>query len=91
MSNAANSKIGALAFIQDRLQDPGIPAIARENTGRYFEHITRLAQNLRNLGMDRAQIDEHLLEIFKEYEQELAANINRIEAATQRRQIDEEI
>ncbi|NNE84377.1 MAG: hypothetical protein HKN28_10450 [Alphaproteobacteria bacterium] len=79
MSNDPKNKSGALAFIQDRLLDPDLSPEVRENTQRYFEHITRLDQDLRNVGMDGEKIDEHLLEIFEDYERELSASVKRVE------------
>jgi hypothetical protein len=88
MPTNEQSKTGAIAFIQDRLLTPNLSPEVRENTQHYYEHITRLDQNLRNIGMEREQIDEHLLEIFEQYERELNASLERLEAADVDRQLD---
>ncbi len=89
MPSNPKSEAETLSFIQERLQDPDTPAVVKKNIRRHHENLTHLAQNLRNLGMDHAQIDEHVIEIFKEYERELAANIGRIKAASHGRPLDE--
>jgi hypothetical protein len=89
MPSHLKDEVETLSFIQERLQDPDLPALVQKNVRRHHENLSRLAQNLRNLGLDHEQIDEHVIEIFKEYERELAANIGRIKAASHGRRLDE--
>ena len=89
MPHKPKNEAEALVSIQQRLKDPATPPIVRANIRRHHEVLTRIAHNLRNLGMDHEQIDEHVVELFEEYERELAANIGRIKAAQLSRRLDE--
>ncbi len=89
MPHNPKNEVEALASIQQRLKDPATPPIVRANIRRHHEILTHMAQNLRSLGMDHEQIDEHVVELFAEYERELAANIGRIKAAQLSRRLEE--
>ncbi len=68
----------ALEIVQEHMCDSGLPSEAHASIRQHYENLTRLTQNLKELGMDQQQIDDHVLEIFREYERKLAANIERI-------------
>ena len=76
-----------LEMIHGHMSNQSLPPEVQENFKRHHENLTRLADNLKNIGMDQQAIDGHVLEIFKEYERELAANIQRIKAAGETRRI----
>jgi hypothetical protein len=62
----------ALAQIKQKLDaTSGGPTIA-ESVRRHYEHLERLAANLRKLGMDERDIGEEILEVFKQYERALS-------------------
>lgn len=84
MSNDLKSGAEALVAIKERMEGQDMPPMVRENVRRNYENLSRLAGDLQNLGMGQEQIDEHVIEIFKEYERELASNIERIKAASDR-------
>ena len=71
----------SLTVVRDRMSDRALPLSIRANLKDHYENLERLAENLTKMGMDDAQIDTHVVEIFKEYERELAANIDRIRDA----------
>ena len=71
----------SLKVVRDRMSDHALPLSIRANLRDHYENLERLAENLTKVGMDDAQIDAHVVEIFKEYERELAANIDRIRDA----------
>ena len=83
MSSDLKSGAEALVAIRERMDDQDLPRMVRENVRRHYENLSRLAGDLQNLGMGQEQIDDHVIEIFKEYERELASNIERIKAASQ--------
>lgn len=68
----------ALEVVQEHMNDSGLPPEAHASVRQHYENLTRLTQNLKGLGMDQQQIDDHVLHIFREYERKLAANIERI-------------
>jgi len=72
----------ALTTIKRRLAatDPG-PAV-RESIKRHYEHLESLAANLRKVGIDGREIDEHIMLVFREYERELSSYLNSLPSAT---------
>jgi hypothetical protein len=50
----------------------------RENVERHTANLASLAENLRKLGIEGCEIDEHVTGIFDEYRRELSRNIQRI-------------
>ena len=82
MSSDLKSNAETLVVFKDRMEGQDLPPMVRENVRRHYENLSRLAGDLQNLGMGQEQIDEHVIEIFKEYERELASNIERIKAAS---------
>ncbi|NNE82414.1 MAG: hypothetical protein HKN28_00425 [Alphaproteobacteria bacterium] len=88
MSNDLNSGAEALVVIKERMEDQDMPPKVRDNVRRHYENLLRLAGDLQNLGMGQEQIAEHVIEIFKEYERELASNIERIKAASHSGELD---
>ena len=50
----------------------------RENVERHTATLASLADNLRKLGIESCEIDEHVTGIFDEYRRELSRNIQRI-------------
>lgn len=70
-----------LEFIKDRMDNHKVVPHIHESFKQHYENLTRLSADLQKLGMEQQQIDEHVIEIFKEYERELAANIRRIDSA----------
>ena len=50
----------------------------RENVERHTTTLANLADNLRKLGIESCEIDEHVTGIFDEYRRELSRNIQRI-------------
>jgi hypothetical protein len=50
----------------------------RENVERHTATLASLADNLRKLGIESCEIDEHVTGIFEEYRRELSRNIERI-------------
>jgi hypothetical protein len=72
------SESGDVLHVIKGLLDTGEgDAVAQESFRRHYEHLEELAANLRRLGMDEHQIDENIMEIFKEYERELVSYITR--------------
>ncbi len=80
MHESPNSAVETFEIIEDRLRDETVPDEARENVQQHYDSLTRLANTLRELGMDQAKIDRHVIEIFAGYEKELLASIKRIKA-----------
>lgn len=81
MPNDSPAGAEILEFIKHRMDNQKVVPQIHESFKQHYENLTRLATDLQKLGMDQQQIDEHVSEIFKEYERELAANIRRIESA----------
>lgn len=81
MSNEDRAESVPFTVIQEHIDDESIPSSVRENLAQHYQHLSHLADNLKELGMDQHQIDNHVVEIFKEYERELEANIKRIRDA----------
>lgn len=81
MSSNSEIESKGLGEVEASLKDLDIPAAACESVKQHYENLASLTENLRRLGMEEAQIDEHVIEIFKEYVRELASNIERIEAS----------
>lgn len=81
MQNNPMSEVAAACSLKEKSQDESFPVQARENIKRHCDDLTRLADNLRKLGIDQEEIDGHVIEIFKGYERELLASIERIKAA----------
>lgn len=86
MSNADRTVSRPFRVIEDRLDKELMPISVRESLEQHHEHLSRLADDLKKLGMHQQQIDEHVVAIFREYECELEANIERIRAAEENRQ-----
>ena len=76
-----------MKIIQGHLSDQSLPMEAQENVHRHYEHLTQLADSLKDLGIDQQAIDEHVLEIFEEYKRELNTNIQRIKNAENARRV----
>lgn len=68
----------AFKAIQSRLDDPSLPPTVRENVEQHFESLISLAHNLKALGVEQAEIDHHVGEIYQKYEAALDMNISRI-------------
>ena len=68
----------ALLTIKRRLAASPNDAVLRESIGRHYEHLERLAGNLRALGMDDCDVDDNIMQVFHAYETELANYISRI-------------
>ena len=81
MSNSHRAKSDSLKIIQERMDEQSLPPVVRENFEKHYENLMRVAGDLERLGMDQQLIDDHVIEIFNEYERELAANIRRIKKA----------
>ena len=81
MSNIYRAKSESLKIIQGRMDAQTLPPSVRENFEKHYQNLLRVAGDLENLGMDQQQIDDHVIEIFNEYETELAANIRPIKEA----------
>lgn len=60
-----------LAAIKRRLDGTDDGTVAKESFRSHYRHLERLAANLRELGIDEAEIDEHVSLIFRQYEREL--------------------
>lgn len=60
-----------LAAIKRRLDGTDDGTVAKESFKSHYQHLERLAANLRELGIDEAEIDEHVSLIFRQYEREL--------------------
>ncbi len=60
----------------------------RENVERHTATLASLADNLRKLGIDGCEIDEHVTGIFQEYQRELSRNIQRIRADDKRNPVN---
>lgn len=86
MSDADRTISRPFRVIEDRLEKELMPISVRQSLEQHHEHLCHLADDLRKLGMDQQQIDEHVVEIFREYEGELEANIKRIKAAEENRE-----
>jgi hypothetical protein len=48
----------------------GGPVVA-QSIKRHYEHLESLATSLRSLGMDGREVDENIMQVFREYEREL--------------------
>ena len=81
MSSVKQTETTALRIIEGKLDSEPMPLSVRENMEQHYDHLCRLADDLKKLGMDQHQIDQHVVDIFKEYERELEANIQRIKRA----------
>ena len=81
MSSDHQPSRASLKIIQGRMKDRSLPPSAEDNFKQHYENLMRLAEDLKKLGMDDRQIDDHVMEIFAEYECELAANIKRLNVA----------
>jgi hypothetical protein len=53
----------------------------RQNLKRHYEHLEGLAQSLRQLGMDGQEIDENIMQVFREYEREILEYVQNAEHA----------
>jgi hypothetical protein len=62
---------GALAEIRLKLESAHGEPRVQQTIRHHYEHLERLASSLRTLGMDERQIDDNVLEVFREYEVEL--------------------
>ena len=60
-----------LAMIKRRLDSTDDGTAAKESFKSHYQHLERLAANLRELGIDETEIDEHVTSIFHQYEREL--------------------
>lgn len=60
-----------LAVIKRRLDRTDDGTVAKESFKSHYQHLEQLAANLRKLGIDEAEIDEHVTSIFHQYEREL--------------------
>ena len=86
MSNADRNTSRPFRVIEGRLENELMPLSVRQSLEQHHEHLCHLADDLKKLGMDQQKIDEHVVDIFREYECELEANIERIKAAELNRQ-----
>jgi hypothetical protein len=68
----------ALTAIRRQLDATEGGPVVRESIRRHYEHLESLAGSLRKLGMDGREIDENIMQVFREYEREL---INYMSAA----------
>ena len=87
MSNEHQASRPSLKIMQGRLNDQSLPPSVQDNIRQHYDNLARLAEDLKNFGMDDEQIDDHVREIFSEYERELKANIRRISEAHQKQPI----
>ena len=67
MSRNAAFPLHALEFVESRIKNGSLPVSVRDNVQRHQRNLTRLADNLGILGMDRNEIDDHVAAIFEEY------------------------
>lgn len=66
-----------LRIIKGRVNPQSLPPNFRENVERHIENLSRLAEDLKNLGMDQQEIDDHVIEIFEQYRCALMDNMER--------------
>ena len=60
-----------LAVIKRRLDRTDDGTVAKESFKSHYQHLEQLAANLRELGIDETEIDEHVTSIFHQYERAL--------------------
>jgi hypothetical protein len=65
-----SSKI-ALETIKSDLQDFESVSAVTMNIRAHYEHLEALANNLRAIGMDDSEINEHVVALFESYKAEL--------------------
>jgi hypothetical protein len=70
-----------LLTIKRRLAKTETGPAMRESIKRHYEHLESLAANLRNIGMDGREIDEHIVLVFHQYERELTRYLKSFPAA----------
>lgn len=58
------------------------------NVREHYEHLERLASNLRKLGMDMETIDMHVVALFHEYKAELAKVVEARSAGERTQRIE---
>jgi len=64
----------ALADIRSRL-DAETREVPRESVERHYQNLERLASSLKALGLNEAQVDAEVMQVFGEYQQRLAEYI----------------
>lgn len=62
---------GALDDIRGRIGDLNPPVELRTSVADHIAHLQKLAKSLRSVGMDETAIDQHVLELFMQYEAQL--------------------
>jgi hypothetical protein len=65
-----SSKTG-LETIKSDLQELESVSAVTMNVRAHYEHLEALAKNLRAIGMDGSEIDEHVVALFESYKAEL--------------------
>ena len=63
-------------------EEPGsiqVPETVRTNIQRHANDLSRLAKNLKQLGMDEKTINKHVLGLFAQYERALEDSVLEIE------------
>jgi len=68
----------ALTVIKEMLDARDESAVVRQSIKRHYEHLESLAASLRKLGMDGRDVDDNIMQVFREYERELANYISTV-------------
>ena len=66
-----------LTVIKGLLDSVGGGDEARHSVKRHYEHLEKLARDLRKLGMDEHAVDDNIMQIFREYERELISYVSK--------------
>ncbi len=88
MPRNPKAEVDPLRSIKQSTHNPPTPPIVRGNVRRHHETLARLAQKIRNLDIDNERIEERVIELFEDYERELAAYLGRLKAAHQSRRLN---
>ncbi len=79
MTLTENQKaLPALTVIKEMLDARDESAAVRQSIKRHYEHLESLAAGLRKLGMDGREVDENIMQVFREYERELTNYISTV-------------
>jgi hypothetical protein len=77
MTNSAPAHSEALTQIASDLDHFDLAPAMRAKVGEHYHHLEHLAVSLKTLGVDEAMIDQHVIEIFLKYKNELLRNIEK--------------
>jgi hypothetical protein len=75
MPDASDAGEPITEIMRRRLEEISTGHIVPEKIAQHCDNLTRLAESLRNIGMHDREVNEHVLGIFREYEQALVRSL----------------